>query len=139
VGTRLRLDAALYEPAPPRRPRQTGRPRLKGRRLPTLAAVAADPATASTAITVAQWYGAGERIVEVASGTAVWYHSGLPPVPLRWVLIRDPAGAFATQALLGTDLDAAPAQILGWFVQRWQLEATFEEARRHLGLETQRQ
>ena len=43
--TRLRLDAALYEPAPPRRPRQNGRPRVKGRRLPTLAARIADPAT----------------------------------------------------------------------------------------------
>ena len=60
-------------------------------------------------------------------------------MPLRWVLIRDPHGHFATQALLCTDLAVAPAQILAWFVQRWQLEVTFEEARRHLGLETQRQ
>jgi hypothetical protein len=55
------------------------------------------------------------------------------------VLTRDPQGAFAIQALLCTDLFATPGQILAWFVQRWQLEATFEEARRHLGLETQRQ
>jgi hypothetical protein len=139
VVTRLRLDAALYDPAPPRRPRQTGRPRLKGQRQPTLAALAADPITRWTEITVAHWYGAGERTVEVVSATAVWYHSGLPPVPLRWVLIRDPQGRFATQALLCTDLTVAPAQILAWFVQRWQLEVTFEEARRHLGLESQRQ
>ena len=139
VVTRLRLDAALYEPAPPRRPRQIGRPRLKGKRLPTLAAVAADPATTWACTIVADWYGTGARAVEVASDTAVWYHSGRPPVPLRWVLIRDPRGRFATQALLCTDLAAAPAQILAWFVLRWQLEATFEEARRHLGVETQRQ
>jgi hypothetical protein len=139
VVTRLRLDAALYEPAPPRRPRQTGRPRLKGARLPTLAAVAADPATTWSAVTVANWYGAGERAVEITTDTAVWYHTGLPPVPLRWVLVRDPAGKFATQALLCTDQGAAPGQILAWFVQRWQLEVTLEEARRHLGVETQRQ
>jgi DDE superfamily endonuclease len=139
VVTRLRLDAALYAPAPPRRPGQTGRPRLKGERLPTLAAVAADPATAWASATVADWYGGGERTVEVASDTAVWYHSGLPLVPLRWVLIRDPQGRFATQALLCTDQDAVPAQIPAWFVQRWQLEVTFEEARRHLGVDTQRQ
>jgi hypothetical protein len=139
VVTRLRLDAALYDPAPPRRPRQIGRPRLKGPRQPTLAAVAADPSTVWTELTVAQWYGAGPRTVEVVSATAVWYHCGLPPVPVRWVLIRDPQGHFATQALLGTDLAVAPAQILAWFVQRWQLEVTLEEARRHLGLETQRQ
>src|SRR5215208_2099306 len=36
--TRLRLDAALYEPAPPREPGQIGRPRLKGERLPNLSA-----------------------------------------------------------------------------------------------------
>ena len=139
VVTRLRLDAALYEPAPPRRPGQKGRPRKKGRRLPTLAARAADPDTAWTSSTIANWYGSGERAVEVASDTAVWYHTGLPPVPLRWVLIRDPEGKFATQALLCTDQDAAPEQVLAWFVLRWQLEVTLEEARRHLGVESQRQ
>ncbi len=77
--------------------------------------------------------------MEVATGTAVWYHAGLPLVPLRWVLIRDPAGTFEPQALLCTDPAARPEQILGWFVQRWQLEVTFEETRRHLGIETQRQ
>jgi hypothetical protein len=34
--TRLRLDAALFEPAPPRRAGQTGRPGVKGARLPKL-------------------------------------------------------------------------------------------------------
>ena len=139
VITRLRLDAALYTPAPPRQRGQRGRPRLKGQRLPTLAAVAADPQTDWTPVTVAHWYGRGERAIEVASATAVWYHTGLPPVPLRWVLIRDPQGRFDTQALLCTDLAVAPDQILAWFVLRWQLEVTFEEARRHLGAETQRQ
>ncbi len=139
VITRLRLDAALYEPAPPREPGRMGRPRKKGRRLPTLAARLADPATAWTTSTVANWYGQGERSVELASGTAVWYHSGLPPVPIRWVLIRDPQGQFAPQALLCTDLTVEPAQVLAWFVLRWQLEVTFEEVRRHLGVETQRQ
>jgi hypothetical protein len=43
--TRLRLDAALYEPAPVRRPGQIGRPRLKGERLPNLSMVAEDPNT----------------------------------------------------------------------------------------------
>jgi hypothetical protein len=139
VVTRLRLDAALYEPAPPRKPRQVGRPRLKGKRLPTLATIADDPGTMWTGMTIADWYGSGERGVEVVSDTAVWYHAGLPPVLLRWVLIRDPQGQFDTQALLCTDPAVAPAQILAWFVRRWQVEVTFEAARRHLGLETQRQ
>ena len=137
--TRLRLDAALYEPAPPRRPRQIGRPRLKGERLPNLSEVAQDPTTVWKPTKIANWYGSGERMVEIASQTAVWYSTGLFAVPVRWVLIRDPEGGFKTQALLCTDLDADPEEILRWFMMRWQLEVTFQEMRRHLGFETQRQ
>src|SRR5687768_5658035 len=136
--TRLRLDAALYEPARPRYPGQIGRTRLKGERLANLSAVAEDPATAWTSITVSDWYGGKERTVEVASATAVWYSTGLPPVPLRWVLIRDSEEEFETQALLCTDLHADPERIIGWFVRRWQMESTFQEVRQRLGFETQR-
>jgi DDE superfamily endonuclease len=137
--TRLRLDAALYEPTPPRRPRQIGRPRLKGERLPNLSEVAQDPNTVWKPTKIASWYGSGERMVEIASDTAVWYSTGLFAVPIRWVLVRDPRGEFKTQALLCTDLGADPHKILRWFVMRWQLEVTFQEVRRHLGFETQRQ
>jgi hypothetical protein len=136
--TRLRLDAALYEPAPPRKPGQIGRPRLKGERLPNLSAVAEDRATSWTPIMVANWYGSKKRTVEVVSETAVWHSTGLPAVPLRWVLIRDPQEEFETQALLCTDLDAEPERIISWFVMRWQMEATFQEVRQRLGFETQR-
>jgi hypothetical protein len=137
--TRLRLDAALYEPAPPRRQGQIGRPRIKGERLPNLSVVAEVPTTVWKPTKIANWYGSGDRTVEIASQTAVWYSTGLPAVPVRWVLIRDPQGAFKPQALLCTDLDADPKKILSWFVMRWQLEVTFQEVRRHLGFETQRQ
>ncbi len=136
--TRLRLDAALYEPAPPRRPGQMGRPRLKGERVPNLSVVAQNPDTDWASITVAHWYGKSERTIEVVSDTAVWYSTGLPAVPIRWVLIRDPHEGFETQALLCTDLEAEPERIVSWFVRRWQMEATFQEVREHLGFETQR-
>jgi hypothetical protein len=136
--TRLRLDAALYEPAPPRRPGQIGRPRLKGERLANLSVVAEDPDVGWEPITIAGWYGCQQRVVEVLSGTAVWYSTGLPAVPLRWVLIRDPHQEFENQALLCTDLNAEPERIISWFVRRWQMEATFQEVRQHLGFETQR-
>jgi len=138
VVTRLRLDARLFAPAPPRRPRQNGRPRLVGQRLPTLAQRLADRTTVWTPLVASRWYGEPDRPVEVLSGTAVWYHTGLPPVPLRWVLVQDPNGVFQTQALLCTDLDATPTQILSWFVLRWQVEVTFHEVRAHLGVGTQR-
>src|SRR6266849_1697330 len=109
VITRLRLDAALYEPAPARPPGTVGRPRKKGERQATLAERLQDSRTAGQALRV------------------------------RWVLIRDPAGGFAPQALLCTDPAVSAQQIVEWFVLRWQLEVTFHEARAHLGVETQRQ
>jgi hypothetical protein len=117
--TRLRLDAALYEPAPPRRPHQIGRPRIKGESLPNLSAVAEDPKTVWESTEIANWYGSEERTVEIASETAVWYSMGLPAVPVRWVLIRDPEGGFGPQALLCTDLSADLERIVRWFVMRW--------------------
>jgi len=137
--TRLRLDAALYEPAPPRRPGAIGRPRTKGARLPNLAAVLAAADTPWRRVTVPGRYGEGDRIVEIHSGTAVWRHAGLPVVPIRWVLLRDPCRRFDPQALLCTDAAQDPLQIVRWFVQRWQVEVTFREVRDHLGVETQRQ
>lgn len=140
--TRLRLDAALYEPAPEREAGTIGRPRKKGKRLPTLKERLADPQTVWERATVSRWYGGEEREVEIASGTAVWYHTGQPVVPLRWVLVRPVEGSgepFEPQALLSTDPEIDPAQIVEWFVRRWQVEVTFEEVRAHLGMETQRQ
>ena len=137
--TRLRLDAALYKPAPPRMPGKSGRPRLKGARLPTLEQILQDPETTWKKVMIRDWYGEKRRQIAIASCTAVWYHSGMPPLPIRWVLIRDPKGEFRSQALLCTDLNVDPVQIVKWFVMRWQLEVTFQEVRAHLGVETQRQ
>jgi len=136
---RFRLDAALYDPAPERKPGQNGRPRKKGKRLPTLAQVLKDGLTGWKKVSIPDWYGQGRREVEIASDTAVWFHGGMPPLPIRWVLIRDPQGKFKSQALLCTNLNEQPEQILKWFVMRWQLEVTFHEVRDHLGVETQRQ
>jgi hypothetical protein len=138
VIARLRLDAALWEPPPPRAPGRPGRPALKGDRLPALTDRLVDPMTRWTQIRLS-WYQQGERLIEFTSGTAIWYSSGSPAVPIRWVLIRDPAGLFDAQALLCTDLTLDPVQILQWFQRRWSVEVTFEEARAHLGVETQRQ
>lgn len=136
VIARLRLDAALYEPAPAYSGR--GRPRKKGKRLPTLATVLSAATTGWQRLSLV-WYDGQQREMDIASGTAVWFHTGKTPVPIRWVLIRDPQGEFDPVALLCTDPQQTPLNIVTWFVQRWRLEVTFEEARRHLGVETQRQ
>jgi hypothetical protein len=136
IIARLRLDAALYEPAPPYAGK--GRPRKKGARLPTLQALLAQPQTEWQQVELT-WYSGCTRAMEIASGTAVWYHAGKPPVPIRWVLIRDPQGEYDPVALLCTQPAYAPAQIVSWFIRRWTVEVTFQEARAHLGVETQRQ
>ena len=143
---RLRLDAALYEPAPPRQPGQNGRPPLKGAWRPSPKTIL-DQSDLTWTVAAVSWYDGTTRTVELTSQTAVWYRSGKPAVTIRWVLIRDPQGASDPQVLLCTDPAAGPTQILEWFVLRWQLEVTsyqvrgglFQEARAHLGLETQRQ
>ncbi len=139
VVSKLRLDAALYRKARARRKGQLGRGRKKGARLPTLQAVIDNPKTKWKTVTIKHWYGEENRRIEIKSGKCLWYHVGKQAVPIRWVIIRDPLAKFETQALLGTKVDAAPKQIVEWFIKRWQLEVTFEETRRHLGIETQRQ
>ena len=139
VITRLRLDAALYEPAPPRQTGQRGRPCKKGKRLPTLQNYLHDEHLPWQKIVVSEWYGKKQRVLEVSSATAMWYHSGKPVVPLRWVLIRDPEGTLEPMALLCTDQELSAQHIVGYFVRRWSVEVTFQESRAHLGVETQRQ
>src|SRR3954451_11557132 len=102
--SRIRLDAGLYEPAPPRPPGTLGRPRVKGARLPSLLERLADPATTWRRVRVDGWYGHAERRLHIASGTALWHHPGMQ-VPIRWVLVRDPEGEKEPQAFLCTDLD----------------------------------
>jgi hypothetical protein len=138
VITRLRLDAALYAPAPARRPGRNGRPRLKGPRLPSLAQRLQAARTRWQACRLC-WYGGQIRRLHLATGTAVWYSSGRAPVSLRWVLVRDPKGRFEPQALLCTDLTLEARQILTYFMRRWSMETTFQEARLYLGLDGQRQ
>jgi hypothetical protein len=137
--TRRRLAAARYAPPPHRAPGTPGRPRLKGQRRPTLEAVLADEKTQWTTLTVAAWYGEGPREGEGATDTAVWSHTGQPPVAIRWVLSRDPPERFKPPALLSTHLEPTCAQRLAWFGRRWTMDVPFEEARAHLGMEPQRQ
>lgn len=136
--SRLRMDAALYKRALPRKKGQLGRPRKKGVRLPTLQARVDNPKTKFKKLRIKNWYGEKNRLIEIVSGTCVWYHVGKEAVPIRWVIIRDPLNKFKTQALLCTNQNARPRSIVEWFIKRWQVEVTFAEMRRHLGVETSR-
>jgi Transposase DDE domain len=138
VITRLRLDAALYAPAPVRRRGQRGRSRLKGKRLPKLTQRLQDGRTRWQTCQLL-WYGGQRRRLQLATGTAVWYHSGKPPVAIRWVLVRDPKKRVDPQGFLSTDLRLEARQIVTYFIRRWSMETTFQEARQYLGVDGQRQ
>jgi hypothetical protein len=109
-----------------------------GKRQPALKKVLLAPRTKWSKCEI-DWYGGKRRVIEMATGTALWYTPGYAPLPIRWVLVRDPLAEFDPTAFFATDQSAAPLQILAWFILRWSVEVTFEEARAHLGAETQRQ
>jgi hypothetical protein len=131
-------DAALYD-APPRPlpgAKRTGRPRLKGRRLPSPAEVVAR-AQRRQRLNVA-WYGGGRRDVEVVTGTGQWYRSGAGLVALRWVWVHDCAGTHRDEYFFTTTVGWTAAQVIETYTGRWNIETTFEEMRCCLGLETTR-
>jgi hypothetical protein len=115
--TRLRLDARLFDPPPPRRPGTRGRRRVTGQRQPVQRL--ADPANRWRRVTVSQWYGEGKRELDILTGTAVWPGRR---VPVRWVLVRDVVGAKEPQAFLCPDLEADALDVLRWFVRRWAVD-----------------
>jgi hypothetical protein len=136
--SRLRLDAVLHAPPGPQPKSKPGPKPKKGERVPSLAQVLVNPATQWTKQKI-DWYGGQQRLVELVTGTALWYTPGFDPLPIRWVLVRDPLGEFKPAAFFATDQETDPLQILNWFIMRWGVEVTFEEVRAHLGMETQRQ
>ncbi len=136
--SRLRLDARLYDFPPPEEPGKRGPKPKKGDKQPSLLQRIKDQSTEWIPITI-DWYDGIKYDLEIFSGISLWYTPGFNPVPIKWVVVRDPAGKLRTEAFFSTDLEASAEQILTWFILRWNIEVTFEELRAHLGVETQRQ
>src|SRR4051794_30609553 len=138
---RCRMDARFFNPPPPRKRGQRGRPRAVGTRQLTPRTRAARKTTKWVRMTVPGWRtkdGKAEREVDVATGTALWSAQG-KTMPVRWVLTRDPAARAEPRVFVCSDPAQSALQILTWYAMRWVVEPTFQEARRHLGFETQRQ
>ena len=134
----FRLDSVIHQLPEKRTSSTLGRPRVVGKRLSSVEQVLHDPKTVWQCITL-DWYGEGKRDVEVCTATALWYRFGCSPLPIRWVLTRDPRGKRPPKALFSTDQTQTAEQIILDFMKRWSLENTFEESRAQLGIETQRQ
>jgi len=119
------------------RPRRGPKPR-KGVRLPALRDRVAEAQRAGDEVEL-YWYGGERRRVRLLSDVALWYRRGQPPLPIRWVLVVNAEGDPEPAAFFCTCPACEPQWIVTAFVLRWNVEVTFEESRRHLGLEAQRQ
>ena len=90
-------------------------------------------------VVFSEWYGQTKKEMMVTSGVAIWRQSNSSLVKLKWVLIKDPQGILEPVLLGCTDFNLDDEKVVSFFVRRWRVEVTFEEVRRHLGVETQRQ
>ena len=137
---RFRMDAALYHfPATKRAEGSRGPMPIKGKRQRSPKQWAARGDTPWEEKPEIEWYRGEKKRMLTFTRTALWYTPGYPPVAIRYVITRDPEGILRDEVFACTDLNATVEQILAWVVKRWSLEVAFEEAREHLGMETQRQ
>lgn len=134
----LPWKACLHHAPLPRTAKTMGRPRKVGIALTKLHAMLSDPTTTWTATEVT-WPDGTRRSLELASGQALWNESGEVPLPIRWVVVRDPAGRWEPRTFFSTEPTDEAAEVVARFARRWTIEVTFEEARAHLGVESQRQ
>ncbi len=125
--TRLRKDAALYE-LPPGRTGKRGRPRVRGARLPSLPELAATAAFAP--VTVTRYGKTGT--IGAAAITCLWY-GVFGSRPVHVILIRDASATGHDLALVTTDLDAGPAQVIERYAARWSIEVAIEDSRQIFG------
>jgi hypothetical protein len=135
--TRLKMNARLYDiPSDP--PGKRGRKKTKGAKLFSFKEMIEMPDLGWTELIV-EGYGKKKKRLKYISNVSLWGGDGFPPVPIRWVLVVDPEGELDPLPLMSTDLNISPEKIITLYIQRWNLEVTFEEVREHLGVETQRQ
>jgi hypothetical protein len=128
--------ASLHEPPPPpKKNRTVGRPRIKGKKLPSPEEAVKHSRLREEDVS---WYGGGRRNVGLVSGCAHWYKIGKGLVPLRWVFVRDRTGTHRDDYFFSTDPEMDPVSIIEIFTGRWSIEVTFEEVRAHLGFESTR-
>ena len=130
LTSRMRRDAALYQPAPPRTGRR-GRPRTKGDRLPTPPQIAtqARPRDWRT-VTIDVRGRAVDKLV--LTRDLLWYGVN-PNDAVRLVIVRDPAGIEPDDFFLTTELTASGADIASRYAGRWSIEVCFRDTKQDLG------
>lgn len=134
--SRFYADAALYAPPPRPKKNAKGRPRVKGKKLPSPQEVV-EKAKKRKKLTV-NWYGGRSRRVEIVTGTGHWYKSGEGLVEILWVFVHDLTGTHRDEYFFTTDVTQTAKQVIETFTGRWSIEVTFQEVRAYLGVETTR-
>jgi hypothetical protein len=141
--SRFYPNAGLYETPPEvklnaRGKKPNGRPRVKGKKLETPEQVVARTFEQERRSQRVAWYGGGERLVEVVEGRAHWYKAGQGLLEVRWVFVKDKSGTHRDEYFFSTDVNMTAQAIIETYVQRWNLETTFQEMRSYMGLESTR-
>ena len=135
---RTRLNSAFYDNPIDPPPGRRGPKPTKGARQPSPRDQAAAPDAAWAEVEVS-WYGGRRQVMRVLTGMGLWTGRRLKPLPLNYLMTRDPSGSHPDAVYLCTDGKLPPGEVLAYVVRRWSLEVTFAEMRSHLGMETQRQ
>ena len=137
---RMKINSRLYHRPPPGVPGKRGPKPKKGKRILEMKRRLTDLRVKWWPVTFTEWYGGKEMEMLITSGVSIWTSGGKGElIWVKWVLIKDPSGKLEPVLLACTDLEASREDIVRFFVRRWQVEVTFAEVRRHLGVETQRQ
>lgn len=136
--SRLRIDARLYDFPEERLKGTKGRPPKKGAKLMSFKEMSTMEELPWKDVEI-NGYGEKRSKVRFITNVSLWHVEGFEPVPIRWVLVIDPAGKKDPLPIFSTNFNLSGEQIIELFVERWGIEVTFEEVRAHLGVETQRQ
>jgi hypothetical protein len=132
--SRIRRDARIYDLPPRRRPKSRRGPKpKKGKRLPCPRKMAAYRKKGWKEITV---YKQGYQVQRLVCGiTCLWYHV-CRNVPVRTVIVRDPAGKEEDDFFFCTDASVADREIVQRYYDRWGVEEVILEAKQHMGFES---
>jgi hypothetical protein len=130
ITGRARMDSAIHLPPDCPIPRPQGRPRSKGARMPTPAAMCLDPELEWDTSEV--YIYAKKVVMEYHHFFGVWPYVGGKEIFL-FVLCRDPKGKYPDSLFVDTDCSAAPEAVIERYASRWSIEMTFRETKQHLG------
>ena len=131
LTTRMRANAALYElPPAVRRPGRRGRTPLKGKRMGSLAEIAAAATFKPVSLTGRD---GKTRTALVHEFTCLWYKP-FHTRPLKVTLVRNPNATKTNGfdiAIASTDTTATAAQTIERYEGRWVIETVHQEAKNH--------